>query len=131
MRDLSFDPAVSDADGFFQTIQLHVDGKAVGTARWHALQGGGDGVVQIVDFHVLPPCQRRGHGRRLMGALVEQVRTYHAMRGVSPRRLWVGLRHKTHVIARAFFASQGFTHVATVKDLLVDEDLLVYIRAFN
>jgi ribosomal protein S18 acetylase RimI-like enzyme len=88
-------------------------------------------VAQIVNFHVLAPYQRRGPGKRLMGALIDQLRAYHQARRMPLRRVWIGLRHKSHVIGRAFFASQGFTHVATVKDLLTDEDLLIYMRTFN
>jgi ribosomal protein S18 acetylase RimI-like enzyme len=131
MADLTFDPAVANTDGFLQTVRLHVDGKVIASARWHVLPGTPDGVAQIVEFHVLPPYQRRGHGKRLMTALIEQVRAYHQIRKIPLRRLWIGLRHKSHVVARAFFASQGFTHVGTAKDLLLDEELLIYLRAFN
>jgi hypothetical protein len=36
------------------------------------------------------------------------------------------------VIARAFFLSQGFTHIVTTKDLLLPtDDLLIYVRTFD
>ena len=66
-----------------------------------------------------------------MAALVEQCQLYHRNRKKTFRRLWLTLGHKRHVIARAFFLSQGFTHVSTIKDIARDEDLLAYIRAFD
>ena len=131
MPDVTFDPPVAGTDGFLQTIRFHVDDRPIATARWHVVQGTPDGVAQIIDFQVLPPHQRRGHGKRLIAAVIDQLRAYHRARKTALRRVWVGLRHKSHVIARAFFASQGFTHVATVRDLLSDEDLLIYMRTFN
>ena len=78
-----------------------------------------------------PAVRRRGHGRRLPGAMVQQWMAYHAGRKTRLRNGWVMLRHKRHVNARAFFLSQGFNHVATIKDLLDGEDALVYVRTFN
>ena len=41
------------------------------------------------------------------------------------------VRQKQQVIARAFLISQGFVHTATIKELLLDEDALVYVKTFN
>jgi hypothetical protein len=35
------------------------------------------------------------------------------------------------VIARAFLTAQSFHHTSTLKDVLRDEDLLIYVRAFD
>jgi len=41
------------------------------------------------------------------------------------------VRQKEQVIARSFLMLHGFNHMASVKDLLEDEDGLVYVRTFD
>jgi GNAT superfamily N-acetyltransferase len=131
MPQLTYDPPTAPTAGFCQTIRMTEGDQAVGTAVWHAATDANDGVVQILDFNIAEPHRRQGYGKRLMAAVATETLAYHRGRKVAPRRLWVLLRQKRHVIARAFFASQGFTHIATVKDLLTGEDGLVYIRTFD
>src|SRR5690349_21479965 len=132
MPQFTFEPPTAPTPGFLQTIRMTEDGKSVGTATWHSAHDTQDGVAQIVEFQIAPPMQRRGHGKQLPAAMVQQWVAYHAARRMPLRRsAWVILRHKRHVIARAFFLSQGFNHVATIKDLLDGEDALVYARTFN
>jgi hypothetical protein len=47
------------------------------------------------------------------------------------RRLWVSVEQKTQVIARAFLTQHGFHHTATMKELLADQDALIYVRTFD
>jgi GNAT superfamily N-acetyltransferase len=131
MSSFQYDPPPSQSDGFLQTVRLVDDGEPIATARWHAAPGDADGVVQILDFRVDPSRGRRGHGKRLLAAVIEQCLVYHKLRKRPLRRLWLTLHHKRHVIARAFFLSQGFTHTATIKDVAADGDLLVYVRTFD
>ena len=131
MPSFTFDPPTAATAGFTQAIRMNVGERRTGTALWHAATDSTDGVVQILDFQIAEPHRRQGNGKRLMAALVQETLAYHRARNIPARRLWVALRQKRHVIARAFFASQGFSHVATVKELLTDEDALIYIRTFD
>jgi ribosomal protein S18 acetylase RimI-like enzyme len=131
MPQYAFEPPTAPTPGFVQTIRMSENGKPIGMAAWHAAQDTNDGVVQIVEFQIVPEDRRRGHGRALLTMMVRQWAAYHASRKTSLRSAWVVLRQKRHVIARSFFMSQGFNHVATVKDLFDGEDALVYVRAFN
>jgi GNAT superfamily N-acetyltransferase len=131
MPQLIYDPPTAPIAGFCQTIRMTEGDQIVGTAIWHAATDTHDGVVQILDFSIVKPHCRQGYGKRLMAAVVTETLAYHRARKVAPRRLWVLLRQKRHIIARAFFASQGFTHIGTVKDLLTGEDGLIYIRTFD
>jgi ribosomal protein S18 acetylase RimI-like enzyme len=128
---LSADPPLTPITPFLQTVALSQNNRAVATARWHVAPDAPDGVVQLLDFTVVPVRRRQGLGKQLLAALVEQCHAYHRARQVPLRRVWISLRQKQHVIARAFFMSQGFTHIATIKDLLKDEDALIYIRTFD
>ena len=103
----------------------------IGTAIWQSDTASDDGVAQILDFNITPAVFRQGNGKRLLASLVTQMLAYHRSRNLPARRLWILLRQKRHVIARAFFASQGFTHIATVKEVLRDEDGLIYVRTFD
>lgn len=110
---------------------MHEGEKLIGTATWQSATASDDGVAQILDFNIATSLCRQGNGKRLMAALIGQSAAYHRQRSIAPRRLWILLRQKRHVIARAFFTSQGFTHISTVKELLWEEDGLVYIRTFD
>jgi ribosomal protein S18 acetylase RimI-like enzyme len=131
MPDFTFDPPTAAAPNLLQTVRMSEAEHALGAARWHVAADPSEGIVQVLDFAIEPPYRRRGHGKRLLAALVEQWGAYHRAREIPLRSAWLTLGHKRHVIARAFFMSQGFTHVATIKDLLRDEDALVYVRTFN
>lgn len=131
MSSFQYDPAITQADGFLQTVRLLDEGEPIGTARWSASPDDPDGVVQILDFRVALAHGRRGHGKRLLAAVIEQCLAYHKLSKRRFRRLWLPLHHKRHLIARAFFLSQGFTHTATIKDIAADGDLLVYVRTFD
>lgn len=126
-----YDPPISPTAGILQTISLIEDGKAVGVGRWHSAPDETEGVAQIIEFYVPPAHQRQGHGKRLLAALIDQCQLYHRQRKTPFRRLWLPLHHKRHVLARAFFLSQGFNHTATIKEIARDEDLLVYVRTFE
>ena len=131
MPEFTYDPAITPTTGFLQTIRMNEGGQPIGTAVWHAAVDSKDGIVQILEFNIAPQLRRHGSGKRLMAALVGQVLAYHRARKMPLRRLWAALRHKSQIIARAFFASEGFTHIATVKDLLANEEALIYIRTFD
>ena len=131
MPQFTLEPPTAPTPGFLQTIRMSEQGKQVGAATWHAAHDTSDGVVQIVEFQITPEIRRRGHGKRLLAAMLEQWRVYHTTRKTPLRSAWVMLRHKRHVIARAFFLSEGFNHIGTIKDVLDGEDALVYVRTFN
>ena len=131
MSFLQYDPPLAEDNGVLQTVRLVEEGEAIAVARWYAPPDEGDGVVQLIDFRVEPAHGRRGHGRRLLAAVVEQCLIYHRLRRQTFRRMWMPLHQKRQVIARAFFLSQGFTHVSTLKEIAGDGDLLIYVRTFD
>lgn len=141
MADFSIDPPATAATAatdtavatpnLLQTIRMAEAGRSIGLTRWHSPADSGDGVVQILDFVIEPPHRRQGYGKRLLAATVQQWIAYQRARQLPLRSAWLVLGHKRHVIARAFFMSQGFTHVATIRDVLREEDGLVYVRTFN
>ena len=131
MPQFTFEPGTSPVAGLRQSICMSEGRTVIGSAAWHSPIDSKDGVIQILEFSIADAVRRQGNGKQLMGSLVREAIAYHQSRQVRLRRLWVALRQKKHIIARAFFASQGFTHIATVKDLLTDEDALIYIRTFD
>ena len=131
MPQFTYDPPLSSTPGFVQTIRVNGEKQGAGTATWHAPAAGEDGIAQILVFTVPLHHRRAGHGKRLMAAVIGQVLDYHRLRKLPPRRIWMIVRQKQQVIARAFLISQGFVHTATIKELLLDEDALVYVKTFN
>lgn len=131
MPEFIYDPPISPTPGLIQTIRMNEGQASIGTAIWQSASASDDGVAQILDFNITAALCRQGNGKRLLAGLVAQMLAYHRSRDIPARRLWILLRQKRHVIARAFFASQGFTHIATVKEVLRDEDGLIYVRTFD
>jgi len=134
MPSFEYDPSlppIEKTDGILQTVRLCAGRDTLGTAIWHCPPDDTDGIVQLIDFRVIRSQGRRGHGKRLLTAVIEQCLQYHRLRERPLRRIWMPLHHKRHVIARAFFLSQGFTHTVTLKDLAIDQELLVYVRTFD
>ena len=131
MPHFTHDPPTAPRAGFIQTIRMLENDRSIGLARWHAADDSPDGVIQILDFNIEPAYRRQGHGKRLMAALVDECLAYSRARRQPLRRLWLTVRQKKQVIARAFMLSQGFSHIATIRDLLEGEDALVCIRTFD
>ena len=133
MLQFHCDPACDQKpDGLFaQTITLTVDKTTIARARWQSSEDPADGVVQILDFQVSPDHRRRGIGQRLMDELIQQAGRQIKTQGGQIRRIWVAIEQKRQVIARSFLMRYTFHHVGTVKELLRDQDVLIYARSFN
>ena len=133
MAKFTHEPEISATHGIVQTIKLlsHDENISIGAAIWHADALTFDGVIQILEFQIDPTSRRQGFGKLLMGELVRQATAYQSLRKIPLRRLWISLRQKKQIQARAFVSSVGFIHLGTVKELLTDEDAMIYVRTFD
>lgn len=113
-----------------QRLTLSLDGNIIASSRWHA-GASDDGVFQITDLFVDPLHQRQGHGSRLLRQTYDHATGRLKSLGIQPRRVWVCLEQKRHVIARAFFSKHGFQHVATMQKLYIGQDAMMYSRSFD
>ena len=108
-----------------------LDGRAtIGTARWY-VPAVDHGAVQILEIHIAPEVRRKGHGTALLRELIRQVRAYHQARGARFRRLWIAVEQKSQVAARAFLTHVGFHHVATIQNILIKQDALIYLKGMD
>jgi ribosomal protein S18 acetylase RimI-like enzyme len=133
MLELICDPPArtKTTENFIQSVRL-MDGKElIAHARWQCAVDPAHGVAQLLELTVVASRQRQGHGRRVMDAVTAQASEYFRSRKSQLRRIWLAVEQKRQVIGRAFLMQFGFNHVGTVSELLKDEDLLVYMRAFN
>lgn len=117
-------------DGELGTVTLLHNGRPSGRAVWHA-PSGRSGAVQLLELVIAPEIRRQRHGTRLVREVMKQCSLHLHARKVKPRRLWVAVEQKTQVIARAFLTHMGFHHTSTIKDVLEDQDLLVYVLSFD
>lgn len=115
---------------FGQKIDLMLNGKLAGTARWHAPESA-DGIVQVCDIRIAPEFQRQGHGSLLLRRLYAEATAVFIAAGVKPRRVWILIEQKRHVIARAFLSRNGFQHVSTMRDAFKKQDGMIYQRSFD
>jgi ribosomal protein S18 acetylase RimI-like enzyme len=136
---LSYDPPLPDSAtetprpnslGFTQTICLSTGPDPIGQLTW-TTNDPGDGVAQITMLDISPPHRRRGHGRRLLDAALDQIRRFHQSRGHKLRRVWAIVRQKDHVIGRAFLTGRGFHHVSGIPNLFSGQDTLVYVKGMD
>jgi len=105
-------------------------GGELGRATWSSTDPS-QGVAQILDLWIDPSIRRSGNGKRLLSALVKEAELFNKVREQPLRRLWIGVGHKTGVVARSFLTSCGFHHVASTCGLLEDQDLLIYIKSLD
>jgi ribosomal protein S18 acetylase RimI-like enzyme len=132
MPEIDYYPPVppSPPQPFLQRIDLREGATVIATANWHAPIGR-EGVAQLLDLTVVPEHRRRGRGSALLTLFIEQASLYGRSIGVPTRRLWISVEQKTQVNARAFLTRHGFHHVATIKELLAEQDALVYLRSLD
>jgi GNAT superfamily N-acetyltransferase len=123
-------PTKADPGPFTQSVVLADDTRPIGKALWCSINPC-DGVVQLLDLSIDPACRRAGHGRRLLSAVIEQVRAYHRLHKQNFRRLWIGVGHKQQVIGRSFLTREGFHHIGSACGILNDQDLLIYVKSFD
>jgi ribosomal protein S18 acetylase RimI-like enzyme len=132
MPEFDYVPSITQPpqQPLLQRVDLREGGTIVATAHWH-VPIGKEGVVQLLDLTVVPEHRRKGHGSTLLMALQEQAVQYGRISGIPTRRIWVSVEQKTQINARAFLTRHGFHHVATIKELLAEQDALVYLRSFD
>jgi ribosomal protein S18 acetylase RimI-like enzyme len=133
MFRFTYHPTIEQAtrdSGFIQRIELYEDQRRLGRALWH-LPTHADGVAQIIELMIDESQQRRGHGGRLLNEVLRQARLLATTRGTTLRRVWIMVEQKSQLRARAFLTRHGFHHTSTASNLLRDQDLLLYSKAFD
>jgi ribosomal protein S18 acetylase RimI-like enzyme len=120
----------SSDESFVQTITLRDGQTVIARGLWHAAR---DGTSQILELHVHPEHRRKGHGSRVMQEIFGQIpRVNAARRGVTPVRvIYAVVAQKAQIQARAFLGRHGFHHAATSKHLYLDDEAMVYAKAFT
>ncbi len=113
-----------------ELILTDPSGKSIGYARWHAPEGT-DGIVQVLDIAIVPEHQRQGHGSVLMRRIYAEAKALFTTAGLKPRRIWLAVEQKRCVNARAFLSRHGFHHVSSIKNALLQQDVLIYLRSFD
>ncbi len=134
MPKVLINPKSSDIEtgnAFVQTVELRENGVLLGRAIWAAPSDLSQGVAQIVDLTVPDDRRRNGFGGQLILAVVEQAQIYFKSRGAKLRRLWFSVEQKSQVNARAFLMKHNFHHTASISELLIKQDALIYTRAFD
>ena len=123
-------PAVASPGGFVQQITLNEGRLPVGRIVWF-LPAHDDGVMQILELQVDPAHRRQGHASRLLDEAIAQARLLCKRRGIHLRRTWVAVEQKSQIIARAFLTRHGYHHTSTAANLLKNQDVLVYQKAWE
>ena len=134
MPKVLINPKAADVEAgnaFVQTLELRENGVLLGRAVWAAPSDLSQGVAQIIDLTVPEDRRRKGLGSQLIVAVVEQARPFFKSRGAKLRRIWLSVEQKTQVNARSFLMKHNFHHTASVSELLMKQDALIYTRAFD
>lgn len=123
-------PATASTAPFHQRIDLLLDGRLAGTVQWLTPRND-EGIVQITDLTVDEGRRRQGFGTALLKKTYAEANALFTAAGIKPRRAWLCLEQKRHVVARAFFTKHGYQHVSTLAALYRDQDGMVYQRTFD
>jgi GNAT superfamily N-acetyltransferase len=123
-------PVAPTSAGFVQQITLNESRLPVGRITWF-MPANDDGVMQVLEMQIDPAHRRRGHASRLLGEAVAQARLLCKHRGIQLRRTWIAIEQKSQVVARAFLTKQGYHHTSSATNLLKNQDLLLYQKAWE
>jgi GNAT superfamily N-acetyltransferase len=123
-------PALPHEKMFTQTIRLCDGDHELSRVTW-AAAAPSEGAVQILELRTDPSVRRAGHARQVLRRLLEQARALHQLREEPLRRLWIGVGHKTHVVARSLLSSEGFHLISSTGGLLMDQELLIYVKSLD
>lgn len=133
MLQISTDPVIPnkpDDRPFVQTVRLTDGDTPIAHGYWHASPTR-LGAIQIVDLYVEKSHRRRKMGGHLLRAILEQAGEYHRRQRRTLRQIWFPIAQKKEIVARAFLAEHNFHHVATISEMLRDEDILVFKRSLD
>lgn len=123
-------PAKPDDRPFVQLVRMVDDGVPIAHGYWHGSPTR-LGAIQIVDLYVEKSYRRKGMGRLMLKAILEQATEYHRRQRRTLRQIWFPIAQKSEIVARAFLAEHNFHHVATVSEVLRDEDILIFKRSLD
>ena len=123
-------PAKPTDRPFVQQVCIKDDYRPLATAWWHASPTR-LGSIQIVDLHVEKIHRRKGIGGQLLNAVIQQAIEYHRRHRRTLRHIWLPIAQKAEIAARAFLSEANFHHVATLSEVLRDEDILLYKRSLD
>lgn len=133
MLEITTDPIIPpkpDDRPFVQAVRLTDGPTPIAHGYWHASPTR-LGAIQIVDLYVEKSHRRRGMGRQILRAILDQGIEYHRRQRRTLRQVWFPIAQKKEIIGRAFLAEHNFHHVATISEMLSDEDILVFKRSLD
>jgi N-acetylglutamate synthase-like GNAT family acetyltransferase len=131
MESFSYHPAVEKRPlgPLSQTIKLKLDDQVIGTAHWFTT--GTDGHVQLLHLDIDPKHRRQKRGTKLYQEVVAQARQFFQSHQQPVRRVTVQIEQKSQVIGRAWLTTLGFHHVGTTRNVLNEQDLLIYLLGLD
>jgi ribosomal protein S18 acetylase RimI-like enzyme len=131
MHSFSYHPAVDarPLGPIAQTIKLKSGDTVLGQAHWFTT--GTDGHVQLLQLEIDPAHRRQKLGTKLYHQVVEQARAFFAQHKQPLRRITVHIEQKSQVQGRAWLTTLGFHHVGTTRNVLLDQDLLIYLLGLD
>ncbi len=111
---------------FVRSLELRDGSTRIAVATWTNSMNA-DGVVKLLHVEVSEADRRKGHGSAVFEEAMQLAREELQKAGFKLRRVIAETEQKKQIIARSWLTHLGFHHVTTVKNTLVDQDLLVYL----
>jgi ribosomal protein S18 acetylase RimI-like enzyme len=109
-----------------RSVELRDGSERIAVATWTSSQNA-DGVVKLLHVEVSEDKRRKGHGSAVFEEAIQLAREELQKAGFKLRRVIAETEQKKQIVARSWLTHLGFHHVTTVKNTLVDQDLLVYL----
>jgi ribosomal protein S18 acetylase RimI-like enzyme len=109
-----------------RSVELRDGSNRIAVATWSNSMNA-DGVVKLLHVEVAAEHRRKGHGSAVFDEAIQLAREDLQKAGHRLRRVVAIAEQKEQIIGRAWLTHVGFHHVTTVKNTLIDQDMLVYL----
>ncbi|MGC4032139.1 MAG: hypothetical protein QM754_10485 [Tepidisphaeraceae bacterium] len=88
-------------------------------------------MIQIADIHIADGHRRQGNGSTLLKKVYAEAAEFFTALNIKPRRCWILIEQKRHVVARAFLSRHGYQHVSTLSAVFRGQDGMLYQKSFD
>lgn len=111
---------------YVRSLELRDGSNRIAVVTWMNSMNA-DGVMKLLHIEVADESRRMGHGSAVFREAVQLTREELQKAGFKLRRVIAETEQKSQIVARSWLTHLGFHHVTTVKNVHVDQDLLVYL----
>ncbi|MFW9949688.1 MAG: GNAT family N-acetyltransferase, partial [Candidatus Thorarchaeota archaeon] len=101
----------------------------IGTISWDIRGGLEDGVIELVALGTSPSYHRRGIGRELILAMINEAQAFFTKFSYKLRVIYLFME-KNNEVGREFYKNMGFREIFTIPSFLPHDDVVFWIKYY-